>query len=552
MINGDGFLLSPEEAQRIVESDARHESILFPYLVAEDLASRPDQTCSRWVINFHDWSLDTAEGFLECMRIVRERVLPHRAQVRRKSYRERWWQFAERQETMLAATAGLQRVLVGPQTAKWWAVTFVPNGWVYSHATTVFCFEDGASAAVLSSVFHEAWMQRHSGSLRQFPRYSASDCFENFAFPERVSDLDEVGDRFLSFRKETLLAEDQGLTKVYNRVHEHPEDTSGRIEELRRLRRNLDRAVADAYGWSDLDLDHGFRETPFGLRYTISGAVKTEALDRLLEINHSRYAEEVAKGLHAKGTKKGRHPQGPLVGRAAGVMTKRRSFVFVFGEGLAADDPVARWVTSLSMSWNDIVFAHVLYSEHNDGGPGIYLVRVAAGHLSEAFDPSGPFGLGYDEWSEVQEFVATLPKRARDDFERLRSAQADRSIKGTLSWRLGQMRNHVFHYPHLHAARSGGERLDLTRTLRGKAADEGSVSVQDETVKGIRLGFADDVSIALAFARAKIDPSDVRAVRTFTKELLGVQQRFIRFGEVAIDRYLQSLPGGVLRSAGDA
>jgi len=32
--------------------------------------------------------------------------------------------------------------------------------------------------------------------------------------------------------------------------------------------------------------------------------VKTEALDRFLELNQARYAEEVAKGLHAKGAKR--------------------------------------------------------------------------------------------------------------------------------------------------------------------------------------------------------------------------------------------------------
>lgn len=233
-------------------------------------------------------------------------------------------------------------------------------------------------------------------------------------------------------------------------------------------------------------------------------------------------------------------------------MTSRRSFVFTFGEGLPADGPVARWVTSLSIAWNDIVFVHALYVEHYNGGPGIYLVRVAAGHLSEALDPNGPFGSGYADWPEVRAFVAKLPREARDDFERLRSAQADRSTEETFSWRLERMRNHVFHYPNLHTTRPGARQLELTRTLQGKAADEGSVTVQDGTVRGARLGFADEVSVALAFARARIDPSDICAMQTFTKELLGLQQRFIRFGEVAIDCYLRSLPNGVLRSADDA
>lgn len=227
--------------------------------------------------------------------------------------------------------------------------------------------------------------------------------------------------------------------------------------------------------------------------------------------------------------------------------TERRSFVFQFDAALQADDPVARWVTCVSMAWNDIVFVHDLYVEHDDGGRGVYLVRVAAGHLSEILDPKGPFGAGYDDWTDVQAFVAALPKKARGDLERLRSIQADRSTSETLGWRLDRMRNHVFHYPHLHNARSGGTRLEVSRALRKKEAEDGSITLDGGTVKGTRLGFADEISISLALERAEIDVSDVAALRAFTRELLDVQLRFIRFGEVAIDRYLRALREGVLR-----
>ena len=66
----------------------------------------------------------------------------------------------------------------------------------------------------------------------------------------------------------------------------------------------MDRAVAQAYGWDDLDLGHGFHETRQGVRFTISEAARQEVLDRLLALNHERYAEEVRQGLHEKGAKK--------------------------------------------------------------------------------------------------------------------------------------------------------------------------------------------------------------------------------------------------------
>lgn len=301
IVNGP-FDMSSEEANGMIAHDARNAQVLKPYVVTKDLTERVDQVPARYAVDFDDLSLEAAERFELPMRHVRDRVLPWRLTLAEKKPRvaARWWQYEARQPSMREAITGNRRVLLGPQTAKYWFVTWIPAEWIYSHAVTVFAFEDDGHAAVLSSTFHDAWARKYSGSLETRLRYSPTDCFQNFPFPEDVSALEEIGDRYLAFRKETLPAVDQGLTKVYNRVHEQPEDTSERIEELRRLRRELDRAVADAYGWSDLELDHDFRETLLGLRYTISEAVKTEALDRLLELNHARYAEEVAQGLHDK------------------------------------------------------------------------------------------------------------------------------------------------------------------------------------------------------------------------------------------------------------
>src|SRR5207244_2243199 len=62
----------------------------------------------------------------------------------------------------------------------------------------------------------------------------------------------------------------------------------------------MDKAVAAAYDWDDLALGHGFHETKQGLRFTISEPARREVLARLLKLNHERYAEEVAQGLHDK------------------------------------------------------------------------------------------------------------------------------------------------------------------------------------------------------------------------------------------------------------
>lgn len=68
----------------------------------------------------------------------------------------------------------------------------------------------------------------------------------------------------------------------------------------------MDREVANAYGWQDLDLGHDFHTTKQGIRFTISETARREVLDRLLKLNHQRYAEEVAQGLHDKKKAKGK------------------------------------------------------------------------------------------------------------------------------------------------------------------------------------------------------------------------------------------------------
>jgi hypothetical protein len=57
IVLGMGFVLEPEEVQTLIAKDPRNKDVLYPYLNGEDLNSRPDQSPSRWVINFHDWPL---------------------------------------------------------------------------------------------------------------------------------------------------------------------------------------------------------------------------------------------------------------------------------------------------------------------------------------------------------------------------------------------------------------------------------------------------------------------------------------------------------------
>jgi hypothetical protein len=135
-------------------------------------------------------------------------------------------------------------------------------------------------------------------------RYVSADCFETYPFGTHSRLLEEIAHNYNETRSGLMQKNREGLTKTYHRFHD-PDESVADIQTLRDLHVEMDRAVAAAYGWTDLDLGHGFHETRQGLRFTLSEPARREVLARLLALNHQRHAEEVKQGLHAKkgGTK---------------------------------------------------------------------------------------------------------------------------------------------------------------------------------------------------------------------------------------------------------
>jgi hypothetical protein len=297
IVLGMGFVLTPEEAQRFIDKDPKNKDVLFPYLNGEDLNSRPDQSPSRWVINFFDWPIEKAMQYSDCFRIVEETVKPERMRNKRKERREKWWQYAEKCPALYQTITGMERVLVCPVFTKWLSFVWVPTGIVYMNKLYIFALDSDAAFPVMQSQLHELWAREYSATLETRLQYAPTDCFETFPFPAELAALNTIGKSYHDHRRHIMLARQEGLTKTYNRFHD-PDDTAADIAELRRLHVEMDQAVAAAYGWTDLDLGHDFGVTKQGLRYTISELARREVLARLLKLNHERYAEEVKQGLH--------------------------------------------------------------------------------------------------------------------------------------------------------------------------------------------------------------------------------------------------------------
>ena len=106
---------------------------------------------------------------------------------------------------------------------------------------------------------------------------------------------DSVASKYYALRNTVALTRGLGLTETYNLFHENRENDED-IRQFRELHVEMDKAVVTAYGWSDLDLVHGFYETKQGLRFTVCESARREILARLLRLNHERYAQEIEQG----------------------------------------------------------------------------------------------------------------------------------------------------------------------------------------------------------------------------------------------------------------
>jgi len=285
IVLGMGFVIEPEEAQALIAKDPRNKAVLFPYLNGEDLNSRPDQSPSRWVINFHDWPEERAREYRDVFRIVEEKVKPQRMAQGDDYGRRHWWNFLRTRPELYSAIAGQDRVLTRARIANRHSMCLVPSGWVYNEKTVVFAH---VPFALLQSSIHELWARTYSTTLRTDMQYTPSDCFETFPLPADELSRSDVADRYHALRSSCCQQFEVGLTKIANRLHGR--DESPLIRELRDLQVELDRQALAAYGWTDLRLDHDFRGSGKDTRFTVSDPIRQELLDRLLELNHQRHA----------------------------------------------------------------------------------------------------------------------------------------------------------------------------------------------------------------------------------------------------------------------
>lgn len=299
---GMGFIVEPGQAEQWVADDPANTHVLFPYLNGEDLNSRPDCSARRWIIDFNDRPEEESTKFSLPYSRILEVVKPERATNNRKVYRDYWWQFGERRPAMRKAIADLDTVLVLTRVSDTLMPIRVSSAQIFSDRLTVFASDSLTLLGVLSSSIHSLWAIRYGTTHETRVTYNPSAVFETFPRPVTTDRVTAAGELLDTRRREVMLRREFGLTHLYNLVND-PQITDASDPDIARMRAihvELDEAVMDAYGWSDIALDHGFHTYRQMQRWTVSTAARVEILDRLLESNHCRAAEEAKQATKPK------------------------------------------------------------------------------------------------------------------------------------------------------------------------------------------------------------------------------------------------------------
>jgi len=328
-IYGQGFLFADNdpECTPLVERDwilQRHPNWtdrIRPYLGGEEINSHPQQEPQRYVINLSDLTSEAdLELWPELKAIVESKVKSGRLCLgdnpNNIPLKRRWWAFQAHRPELYSALAIKTRALCISRVSQFLAFAFAPADIIFSEQVVIFDLDTFSSFAVMQSRLHEVWVRFFASSLEDRLRYTPSDCFETFPFPENFETLvrlEAIGNEYYEFRAQLMIANNEGLTKTYNRFHD-PNERSPEIQKLRKLHDAMDRAVLDAYGWTDLVpiceflLDYEEDEDDEGAasrrkkpwRYRWPDDIRDEVLVRLLELNKQRAEQERLAGLAAE------------------------------------------------------------------------------------------------------------------------------------------------------------------------------------------------------------------------------------------------------------
>lgn len=334
---GDGFEINNKKYYELISENRKYNDVVRNLINGEDLGKNFSGNFDKYAINFKDWTLEKAREYPKALEIVMNLVKPERELQKDSTVKKNWWIYARSRMELYNQLTKTENCFAWPRTSKYLSVQSVSSESIFTDGACIYVGCDNFAFAILHSTIHHEWARKYSSKLKNDLRYSSTDAFETYPFPldySTKSNLEILAFNYQACRKKITIGINLGLTKTYNLFHcrgiqianidikdkqviglqKHLEKTPNPIDfeeailgiaKLRRLHKEMDEAVLEAYGWTDISLRHDFYEVDYlpendRVRYTIHPEARKEVLKRLLKLNHKIHEEELAAGLWEK------------------------------------------------------------------------------------------------------------------------------------------------------------------------------------------------------------------------------------------------------------
>jgi type II restriction/modification system DNA methylase subunit YeeA len=259
--------------------------VVKPWVNGSDLVQRPSDT---WIVDFGVTTTEEEAALYEApFAYILAHVRPEKMLVRAESEKRYWWLHARTAPDMRKALVSLDRYIATSIVAKHRLFVWLDKSVLSSHAVCAIARSDDTTFGILHSRFHELWSLRLGTSLEDRPRYTPTTTFETFPFPVGMSPRDTAQDMPSGTLTEAIAAAAKRLNELRENWLNPPEwvewvrtpeeeragfpprpvaKTGFEVDLKKRTLTNLynarpawldnahkalDKAVAEAYGWTD-------------------------------------------------------------------------------------------------------------------------------------------------------------------------------------------------------------------------------------------------------------------------------------------------------------
>nr|WP_315862521.1 DNA methyltransferase [Geminocystis sp. GBBB08] len=289
---GKGFIITEKQAQEFIDKDSKNKEVIKLFSMGDNLASNPHGKPDRWIIDFNDFSLESASDYKLPFQYIQENVKPERLNNRAKRAREIWWQLFAPRPNLREAIKNLSICFAVPRVSKWFIFIPFKTEWLAGDLNCIVASDDFYILGILTSKIHRIWVKAQSSTLGETLRYTNTTCFETFPFPTLfpasnsggvignkefkpfaiIEDLEgskivqQIRDKMTelhNYRTEQMETKQWGITQLYNAFFHEP---SGKLYQLHQ---QLDKLVIKAYNFDEnedileqlLNLNNAISET---------------------------------------------------------------------------------------------------------------------------------------------------------------------------------------------------------------------------------------------------------------------------------------------------